>query len=133
MEGVVVSSVVMSSSSSPSRIDVALDRTSSYSPKYGRKSGMLNVGLTPNSGGNSSLYALSLIFLRILKEPSTRDISLDFLKSGNHFFLKCNQTKSPSSNFTSFQPLLPAIRYFSFIFSMFNLVVSCILRINSYC
>jgi hypothetical protein len=87
MEGVVVSIVVMSSSSSPSRIDVALDRTSSYSLKYGRKYEILNVGLTPNFGGNSSLYALSLIFLRILKEPSTRDISLDFLKLENHSFL----------------------------------------------
>jgi hypothetical protein len=90
---------------------------------------MLNVGLTPNSGGNSILYVLLLIFSRILKGPSAQDISLDFLKSGNYSFLKCNQIKSHGSNFSSFRPLLPAIRYFSFIFSMFNLVVSCILRI----
>jgi hypothetical protein len=42
----------------------------------------------------------------------------------------CNQTKSLGLNFTSFQPLLSATRYFSFILSMFNLLVSCILRIN---
>jgi hypothetical protein len=40
---------------------------------------MLKLGLTPNSRGNSSLYALSLILARILKGPAARDISLDFL------------------------------------------------------
>jgi hypothetical protein len=70
---------------------------------------MLNVGLTPNSGGNSSLYALSLIFSIILKGPSAQNISLDFLKSRNRSFLKCNQTKSPGYNFTSLRPLLSAI------------------------
>jgi hypothetical protein len=70
---------------------------------------MLNVGLTPNSGGNLSLYALLLFFSKILKGPSTRKKSLDFLKLGNYSFLKCNQTKSPGSNFTSLRPLLPAI------------------------
>jgi hypothetical protein len=88
---------------------------------------MLMLGLTPNSGGNSSLYALLLILALILKGPAVRDISLDFLNSGNHSFLKCSHTKC----FTSLRPLLPAMRYFSFIFSMFNLVVSCILRINA--
>jgi hypothetical protein len=39
------------------------------------------------SRGNSRLYALSLIFSRIIKGPSTRNISLDFLKLGNHSFL----------------------------------------------
>jgi hypothetical protein len=89
------------------------------------------VGLTPNSRSNLSLYALSLIFSKILKGPSAQDISLDFLRSGNRYFLKCNQTKYHGSNFTSFCPLLPATQYFAFIFPMFNLVVSCILRINS--
>jgi hypothetical protein len=92
---------------------------------------MLKLGLTPNSGGNSSLYALSLILARILKGTTARDISLDFLNSGNRSFLKCSHTKSHSSSFTSLRPLLAAMRYFSFIFSMFNLVVSYILRINS--
>jgi hypothetical protein len=92
---------------------------------------MLKLGLTPNSGGNSSLYALSLILARILKGPVAQDISLDFLNSRNRSFLKCSHTKSPDSSFTSLRPLLAAMRYFSFSFSMFNLVVSCILRINS--
>jgi hypothetical protein len=92
---------------------------------------MLKLGLTPNSGGNSSLYVLSLILARILKGPAARDISLDFLNSGNCSFLKYSHTKPPGSSFTSLRYLLPAMRYFSFIFAMFNLVVSCILRINS--
>src|SRR6266540_7403717 len=92
---------------------------------------MLNVGLTPKSRGNSSLYSLSLIFSRTLKGPTALGISLDFLNSGKRSFLKCTHTRSPGSNITSFLPLLPAILYSSFIFSMFNLVVSCILRINS--
>jgi hypothetical protein len=92
---------------------------------------MLKLGLTPNSGDNSSLYALSLILARILKGLAARDISLDFLNSGNRSFLKCSHTKSPGLSFTYLQPLLAAMRYFSFIFSMFYLVVSCILRINS--
>jgi hypothetical protein len=92
---------------------------------------MLKLRLTPNSGGNSSLYALSLILARILKGPATQDISLDFLNSENRSFLKCSHTKSPGSSFTFLRPLLAAMQYFSFIFSVFNLVVSCILRINS--
>jgi hypothetical protein len=92
---------------------------------------MLNVGQIPKSGDNSSLFALSLIFLVILKGPAAHDISFDFLRSGNRSFLKCKNTQSPGSSFTSFRPLLPEVRYFSFIFSMFNLVVSYILRINS--
>jgi hypothetical protein len=90
---------------------------------------MLNVGLTPNSEGNSNLYAVLLNFLGILKGSAARDISFDFLNSGP--LIKCNHTKSPDSSFTSFWPLLPTIQYFSFIFSIFNLVVSHILRINS--
>ena len=43
---------------------------------------MLNVGLTRNSGGNSSLYALSFIFSKILYGPAARGINLDFLNSG---------------------------------------------------
>jgi hypothetical protein len=70
---------------------------------------MLKLGLTLNSGGNSSLYALSLILARILKGPATRDISLDFLNYGNRSFLKYSHTKSLSSSFTSLRPLLPAM------------------------
>jgi hypothetical protein len=92
---------------------------------------MLKLGLTPNSGGNSSLYALSLILAKILKGSAAQDISLDFLNSENRSFLKCSHTISPGSSFTSLRPLLVAMRYFSFIFSMFHLVVLCILRINS--
>src|SRR5438105_1891809 len=76
--GMVISVVLMSSSSSPSCIGVVLDGISSSSPKYNRKSEMLNVGLTPKSGGNSSLYALSLIFSRTLKGSAALGISLDF-------------------------------------------------------
>jgi hypothetical protein len=94
---------------------------------------MLNLRLTLNSKVNSSLYALSLILARILKGPAARDISLDFLNSENRSFLKCSHTKSPGSSFTFLRPLLVAMRYFSFILLMFNLVVSCILRINSDC
>jgi hypothetical protein len=93
---------------------------------YRHKSEMLNVGLTPKSAGSSSLYALSLILSSTLK----RDISLDFHNSGKQSFLKCNQTKSPGSSLISFRPLLPAILYFSFIFSMFCLVVSCNFQIK---
>jgi hypothetical protein len=70
---------------------------------------MLNLELTPNLGGNSSLYALSLILAKILKGPATRDISLDFLNFKNRSFLKCSHTKSPGSSFTSLRPLLAAM------------------------
>jgi hypothetical protein len=70
MEGMIVAEVLMSSSSYPSCIDDVLDGVSSSSPKYGCKFEMLKLGLTPNSGGNSSLYALSLILARILKGPA---------------------------------------------------------------
>jgi hypothetical protein len=70
---------------------------------------MLKLGLTLNSGGNSSLYALPLILARILKGPAAQDISLDFLNSENRSFLKCNHTKSPGSSFTSLRPLLAAM------------------------
>jgi hypothetical protein len=70
---------------------------------------MLKLGLTSNSGDNLSLYALSLILARILKGLATQDISLDFLNSENHSFLKCSHTKSPGSSFTSLRPLLAAI------------------------
>jgi hypothetical protein len=69
---------------------------------------MLNLGLTPNSEGNPSLYALSLILARILKGLAAQDISLDFLNSENHSFLKCNHTKSPDLSFTSLRHLLPS-------------------------
>ena len=36
-------------------------------------------------------------FLMIRNGPSIRGISLDFLSSGNRSFLKCTQTRSPSS------------------------------------
>jgi hypothetical protein len=108
-EGMIVDEVLMSSSSFPSYIDIVLDAISSSSPKYGRKSEMLKLGLTPNSGGNPSLYALSLILARILKGPAARDISLDFLNSRNHSFLKCSHTKSPGSSFTFLRPLLAAM------------------------
>jgi hypothetical protein len=65
---------------------------------------MLKLGLTPNTGGNSSLCALSLILARILKGPAARDISLDFLNSENRSFLRCSHTKSPGSSFTSLRP-----------------------------
>src|ERR1041384_1535562 len=67
-----------------------------------------NSNTNPKIGGNSSLYALSLIFSSILKGPAPRGMSLDFLKSRNLSFLKCNHTKSPGSNLSSFLPLLPA-------------------------
>jgi hypothetical protein len=70
---------------------------------------MLKLGLILNSGDNSSLYALSLILVRILKVPATRDISLDFLNSENRYFLKCSHTKSSGSSFTSLRPLLAAM------------------------
>jgi hypothetical protein len=108
-EGIIVAEILMSTSSSPSCIDVVLDDISSSSPNSGHKSEMLKRGLTPKSGGNSSLYALSLILERILKGPAARDISLDFLNSENHSFLKCSHTKSPDSSFTSLQPLLTAM------------------------
>jgi hypothetical protein len=62
----IVCIAVMSSSSSPYRIGVILDLRSSSSPIYGFKYEMLKVGLIPKSGGNSSVYALSLIFARTL-------------------------------------------------------------------
>src|SRR6266498_3559999 len=92
---------------------------------------MLNVGLTPKSAGNSSLYALSLILSNTLKGPSALGSNLDFLKSGNLSFLKCSQTRSPGSNVTCFFPLLPASLYFTFMDSMFSLVVSCNFKISS--
>src|SRR4051812_240374 len=92
---------------------------------------MLNVGLTPNSAGSSSLYALSLIFCKTLKGPSARGINLDLCKSGNLSLRRCNQTRSPVSNTTCFLPLSPASLYLAFILSMFSLVNSCIFNINS--
>jgi hypothetical protein len=50
-----------------------------------------------------------LILARILKGSATRDISLDFLNSGNHSFLKCSHSKSPGLSFTSLRPVLPAM------------------------
>jgi hypothetical protein len=94
--------VAMSSSSSPSCIWVVLDSSSSSTRKYGFKSAMLNVGLTPKSTGRSSLYALSLIHSSTLNGPSARGINLDFLKAGNLSFLKCKQTKSPGSKINCF-------------------------------
>jgi hypothetical protein len=47
-----------------------LDGISSSSPKYRRKSEMLNMGLTPKYIQISSLYALSLIFSSTLKGPT---------------------------------------------------------------
>jgi hypothetical protein len=70
---------------------------------------MLKLGLTPNSGGNSSLYVLSLILARILKGTAAQDISLYFLNSENRYFVKCSHTKSPGSSFTFLRPLLSAM------------------------
>jgi hypothetical protein len=56
---------------------------------------------------------------------------LDFLKSGNYSFLKCNQTKSPGAKFNCFLPLSPLILYLAFMRSMFSLVVLCSFNINS--
>src|SRR6266498_2020443 len=92
---------------------------------------MLNVGLTLKAVGNSSLYALSLIFSNTLKGPSALGSNLDFLNSGKRSFLKCNQTRSPGSKVTCFRPLLPASLYFSFIASMIALVVSYNFNISS--
>ncbi|WVZ80958.1 hypothetical protein U9M48_028391, partial [Paspalum notatum var. saurae] len=66
-----------------------------------------------------------------LKGPAARGISLDFLKSGKRSLHKCNHTKSPGSKSTCFLPLLPASLYFSFMFSILLLVVSCKLLIKS--
>jgi hypothetical protein len=49
------------------------------------------MGLTPNSGGNSSLYALSFIFSRILKGPAARGMTLDFF-SNLETYLFSNET-----------------------------------------
>jgi hypothetical protein len=64
------------------------------------------MGLTPNSGGNSSLYALSLIFSRILKGSSAKDISLDF--SNQEIILFASVTKQN----LSVSILLPSDLYY---------------------
>jgi hypothetical protein len=66
---------------------------------------------SPKSVGKSSLYAFSLIFLMTLNGPSALGINLDYLKSENRSFLRCNQTKSPGSKSNCFLHLSPLILY----------------------
>ncbi|WVZ64562.1 hypothetical protein U9M48_014060 [Paspalum notatum var. saurae] len=77
------------------------------------------------------LDANSSSSLNTLKGPAARGISLDFLKSRKRSLHKCNHTKSPGSKRTCFLPLLPASLYFSFMFSILLLVVSCKFFIKS--
>jgi hypothetical protein len=79
----------------------------------------INCGSNRKIYRQSSLYAFSLIFSRTLNRPLALGINLDFLKSENRSFHKCNLTKSPGSKSNCFLPPSPLILYLVFMRSMF--------------
>src|SRR6266542_4719267 len=90
----------------------------------------IKCGTNPKSCRQLKLVCIIInLFQHFKRTSSSRH--LDLLNSGKRSFLKCNQTRSPGSKVTCFRPLLPASLYFSFIASMFALVVSCNFNISS--
>lgn len=67
----------------------------SYGSRYGARSPILKVVLSPYSAGMSTLKALLPFSPMILEGPITFGMSLFFLWSGNLSFLRCTHTRSP--------------------------------------
>jgi len=68
---------------------------------YLYKSKTLKIGEIPMSGGNSISYAFAENFLSILHGPIFFSFNLLYSPLGNLSFLRCANTKSPTSKFTS--------------------------------